>query len=319
MSFSGSIPRIILKKPATAISDSNAKLLALTAIVHKTNVPLNSFSAIMLKLRFTPFAAMALSTAIVLAQDAAPAPDAKPDAAAPQSIPRADATEPAPADAAPATPAPVRKRRVIAKATPVPVATPVPRKLGFWERLFGSKKSKPAPATPTPAPTPKPAVTKRTAVNPRPQKPDVAAPTPPATATKRQKTGPAKVEPKKSAEPIEEKMPPTKIEEKPKATPKGGKPRQAPERAQNFPPSTDNADAEVVEKQKYDQAKSKAVADPKLQELRGKADLAASDEESRKALRAYNKAMFKRMKEIDPSIADHVDRMEAAVLKRLGE
>ena len=99
-------------------------------------------------------------------------------------------------------------------------------------------------------------------------------------------------------------------------TPKTGKTAQ---RAQDFPPSTDNADAEVVEKQKYEQAKAKAVADPKLQELRGKADLAANEDESRKALRVYNKAMFKRMKEIDPSIKDHVERMEAAVMSRLGE
>lgn len=272
----------------------------------------------MLKLRFAPFAAIALSTAIVLAQDAAPPAEPKPDAPASEPIPKVDAAEPASA-----TPEPVRKRRVIAKATPVPVATPVPKKPGFWERLFGKKKPTPAPATPTPktTPTPKPTsvVTKKTVLNPRPQKPDVAAPTPTVTATKPQKTSTAKVEPKKPVEPIEDKTPPAKIEDKPKVTPKSSKSKQAAERAQNFPPSTDNADAEVVEKQKYDQAKAKAVADPKLQELRGKADLATSDEESRKALRAYNKAMFKRMKEIDPSITDHVDRMEAAVLKRLGE
>ena len=57
----------------------------------------------------------------------------------------------------------------------------------------------------------------------------------------------------------------------------------------------------------------------KIQELRGKADLAATEDESRKALRDYNKAMFRRMKEIVPSIKDRVDRMEAAVMSRLGE
>ena len=29
--------------------------------------------------------------------------------------------------------------------------------------------------------------------------------------------------------------------------------------------------------------------------------------------------MFKKMKEIDPSIKEHVERMEAAVMNRLGE
>ena len=114
------------------------------------------------------------------------------------------------------------------------------------------------------------------------------------------------------------KTPPTKTEDK-VPTSKPPKVKTTAQRSQDFPPSTDNADAEVIEKQKYDAAKAKAVADPKVQELRGKADLANSEDESRKALRSYNKAMFKRMKEIDPSIKDHVDRMEAAVMSRLGE
>ena len=261
----------------------------------------------MLKLRFAPFTAIALSAAIVFAQEAAPSTDSKPDAPASQAIPKVETTEAAPVVPDTEKRPPVRKRRVIAKATPVPVATPVPKKPGFWQRLFGKKNPTPPPATPTP--TPKAVVKKKTVVKPRTENPRVAETGTGAAAKEPEKSDTAKVEPKKPTEPSAEKMPPAKT----------GKPRKAAERAQNFPPSSDNADAEVVEKQKYDQAKSKAVADPKLQELRGKADLAPSEEESRKALRVYNKAMFKRMKEIDPSISDHVDRMEAAVMKRLGE
>jgi hypothetical protein len=186
------------------------------------------------------------------------------------------------------------------------VATPVPKKQGFWARFFGKKKAMPAPATPTPAPVKKRIVTQART------KPKVADTQSTDGTPASKKDAIANVETTKSGEEKTDavvKPPPTR----------SGKPKKGGENVQNFPPSTDNADAEAAEKQKYDQAKAKAVADPKVQELRGKADLAASEEESRKALRAYNKAMFKRMKEIDPSIKDHIDRMEAAVMSRIGE
>ena len=61
------------------------------------------------------------------------------------------------------------------------------------------------------------------------------------------------------------------------------------------------------------------AADPKLQELKLKADTAATDEEARKALRTYNKALFQKMRDLDPSIKERIDKMEAAVLRRLAE
>ena len=244
----------------------------------------------MLNSRFAPFAAIALSAAVAIGQEPAISAGSKPAA----GKGKAGALTAAPAKPVPA-PAPARARRTIAKSTPVPVATPIPKKTGFWERLFGKKKPAPTPVPATPKPVKKKTGTKK--------KPNTAV-IPPTDATQdSEKTDTANVEDKKPG-----------VE----STPKPVKPRADAKRAENFPPSTDNPDAEVVEKQKYEQAKAKAVADAKVQELRGKADLATSEEESRKALRAYNKAMFKRMKEIDPSIKDHVDRMEAAVMSRLG-
>jgi hypothetical protein len=34
-------------------------------------------------------------------------------------------------------------------------------------------------------------------------------------------------------------------------------------------------------------------------------------------LKAYNKALFSRMRKADPSVKERIDQMEAAVLKRL--
>ena len=54
-----------------------------------------------------------------------------------------------------------------------------------------------------------------------------------------------------------------------------------------------------------------------MQKLKEKADGAVSDDEARKAQRAYNKALFNKMRSIDSSIKDRADRIEAAIMKRL--
>jgi hypothetical protein len=49
-----------------------------------------------------------------------------------------------------------------------------------------------------------------------------------------------------------------------------------------------------------------------------KADTAPTEEEARKALRAYNKSLFQKMRKIDPSIKERIDATEAVILKRIG-
>ena len=262
----------------------------------------------MLKLRLAPLAAIGLSAAISFAQEPAPDSTPQPDAPKVETSARSETT-PAPAKRAPIR----RKRKPVAVATPVPVATPAPKKPGFWERVFGKQKPRPTPAPATPKPTtPKPVVKKPAIKKTAPKKT-------PTTDTKpdTEKPDVPDAEPVKS---VETKPPTPKPEERSKP-PKGknAKTKGGSAKVENFPPPPEGSDPEVLEKHKYDQAKAKAASDPKIQELRGKADLAATEDESRKALRDYNKAMFRRMKEIDPSIKDRVDRMEAAVMSRLGE
>ncbi len=259
--------------------------------------------------RLSPLAAIGLSAAIVLAQESATS--AAPNSDAPSA---ASAPKPAESAAAAAKRAPIPRRVIAVKATPIPVATPIPKKAGFWERVFGKPKAKPTPIPATPKPTP---------VFKKKLKPRATRPKPTDTNSNdsspkmSDNTDTKKADPEKTEI---EKTPPARTEETVKpTTPKPPKTKGSGKVAQDMPPTTDNADAEVLEKQKYDQAKAKAATDPKVQELRGKADLAGSEEESRKALRSYNKAMFQRMKEIDPSIKDHISRMESAVMSRLGE
>ena len=264
----------------------------------------------MLKLRLAPLAAIGLSAAIAFAQEPVPDATPKPDA------PKVEATA---SSEAPAKRAPIRrKRKPVAVATPVPVATPAPKKPGFWQRVFGKQRPRPTPAPATPKPTtPKPLVKKRNVTKTGTAKTGTTKTTSTDTKPDNEKPEVTNVE---SVKPVDTKPPAPKTEERSRPpTIKGSKTKGGSTKVENFPPPPDGSDPDVLEKQKYDQAKAKAASDPKIQELRSKADLAPTEDESRKALRAYNKAMFKRMKEIDPSIKDHVDRMEAAVMSRLGE
>lgn len=83
-----------------------------------------------------------------------------------------------------------------------------------------------------------------------------------------------------------------------------------------MPPAAD-ADAEAQEKYRYELAKNKALEDGEVQKLKEKADGAADDTEARKAQRAYNKALFSKMRSVDPSIKERADRIESAIMKRL--
>lgn len=78
-------------------------------------------------------------------------------------------------------------------------------------------------------------------------------------------------------------------------------------------------DAEEIDRQKYDAAKTKAMEDPEIQALKKTADEAVTDDEAIKAQRAYNKALFAKMRKLEPVIKERIDKMEAAMMKKLGD
>lgn len=78
-------------------------------------------------------------------------------------------------------------------------------------------------------------------------------------------------------------------------------------------------DPSAIEKTKYEEAKARASEDPRIKELKQKADASENDSQGRAAMRAYNKALFEKMHAIgDKDVQDRIDRMEKAVLKDLG-
>ena len=71
------------------------------------------------------------------------------------------------------------------------------------------------------------------------------------------------------------------------------------------------------QKARYYSVKVKADKDDDLVELQGKVDKAKSDEAKRQALRQYYDLLAKRMKKLDPGLADWIDTMHSAYLRRL--
>jgi len=265
-----------------------------------------------------------------------PSESAKPSKSTPKPSPK-----PTPA----ASPAPLPS----AEAAPTP--TPKPRKTSFFGWLFGShrKQDEPVP-TPNPTPTPlahkgahKPSSTpvivaahptatpklgKSTPIPKKPEKP-VRGAKPEGQPEATPKPEKPTATPKPAATPKPEKaIPASKPEnvsaaEPPTATPTGKKlkGKTAPKvNAANAPAEpTADADAETKEKYHFDVAKSKALQDPEIAALKTKADEATTEEESKKALRSYNKALFEKIRRIDSSVSEYSEHLEAAILKRLSE
>lgn len=68
---------------------------------------------------------------------------------------------------------------------------------------------------------------------------------------------------------------------------------------------------------RFEQARTKALADKQVKQLQDKADNAVKDEDQRKASKEYYKALYSRMRKIDPSLKESIDRTEAVTMKRL--
>ncbi len=62
------------------------------------------------------------------------------------------------------------------------------------------------------------------------------------------------------------------------------------------------------------------MEDPHVKDLKQKADNAALDEDGKKAMRAYYKALFQKIRSLgDENVKSRCDRMEAFVLKDLAD
>lgn len=68
---------------------------------------------------------------------------------------------------------------------------------------------------------------------------------------------------------------------------------------------------------KFKVVREKAMEDPELKELKSKADGEVDEAEAHKALAAYNRALFRKIREIDPGLGDYSEKVEASMQRRL--
>ena len=69
---------------------------------------------------------------------------------------------------------------------------------------------------------------------------------------------------------------------------------------------------------KFKIAKAQAMQDAHIKDLKGKADGEVDEAEAHKALLNYNRALFQKIREVDPSVSDYSGRVEQSMTKRIG-
>lgn len=245
-------------------------------------------------------AALSLCAALASAQEA-PSIEKVPEPAKPELAKKEDGMQLAQNIA---TPRPKPKPTVAPGAVaPIPevISTPAPKKPNFFKRLFGPRPKK-EEATPTPEPTTTPTPTPRKTARPA------------ATTSEPAKSRPTVVT--KQDMPVVASPPPAKTTSKTATTP--APPKTAAKSKPAVEPPAD-LDPDAQEKFRFDQAKAKAMEDPQVIALKTKADNASTEVESSKALRAYNKALFEKIRKLDKSVSERATRLEEAILKRLSE
>ena len=73
---------------------------------------------------------------------------------------------------------------------------------------------------------------------------------------------------------------------------------------------------DAQEKIRYNETRSKALTDPEVLKLQEKTDTAVGDDQ-KTASKAYYKALFDKIRSLDPSLKERVDRTEASNLRRI--
>ena len=238
---------------------------------------------------------------------------------------------------------------------PEPVKPKPPKSEGpsYFERLFSTgEAAKPAPkpaSKPTAKPTPKPVAKSLPTPEPpekvekaekierptaKPTVKPVARAKPkrpaPSVATGPKEDAPAKVKVEPAADetvsppPVKATPPaPAKVEQAaskgdqlpPPPKGKGAKSKTVAKKAATPPAELDLTGMD--DGAKFKAVKAQAMEDPEVKDLKAKADGEVDDAAAQKALVAYNRALFKKIRELEPSVSAYSERVEASMTKRL--
>jgi hypothetical protein len=69
------------------------------------------------------------------------------------------------------------------------------------------------------------------------------------------------------------------------------------------------------EDERFTAARKAAYEDPKVAELRAKVDTAKNDDSANKAMRSYLRALYGKMRSLEPSIEERINMTETAALR----
>lgn len=103
-----------------------------------------------------------------------------------------------------------------------------------------------------------------------------------------------------------------RIETKPEAKPD-------PKSLKRTAKPTPATEAPKTEEERFTLARKTASEDPKVLELRNKADASVSNGDAARFTRAYLRAMYGKMRALEPSLKDRIDMTEAAALRLVPE
>lgn len=220
--------------------------------------------------------------------------------------------------------APPEKEPEPPKAKPVRAEGPT-----FLERLFSTgdlprpvprpapkpvAKAAPLPEQPTVKPVAKPKPRRpaaSVATGPKddePAKPKVEASAGEPVSAARVKTTPPSPEKVSPAATKDDQLPPP-----PKG--KGTKGKAVAKKASTPPAKLDLTGMD--DGAKFKAVKAQAAEDPEVKDLKSKADGEVDDAAAQKALSAYNRALFRKIREIEPSVTAFSERVEASMTKRV--
>jgi type VI secretion system secreted protein VgrG len=204
-------------------------------------------------------------------------------------------------------PSPVPHHVSSEAAAPSPSAAPIHKKVkssGNWfSSLFGPRHRR-TKLVPVPAPS----ATPESLTHKHHKKPTAeSSPTPGAEATPAPEATAPESTPKPKPSTLSEQVPFVPPAEKPETTESS----QAP-MVETRTPEEEEAD----ESSHFQAAKSKAMADPHILDLQSKADSATGDD-AIAASKRYYRALYEKMRDLDPGIKDRIDRTEAATLRRV--
>jgi hypothetical protein len=113
--------------------------------------------------------------------------------------------------------------------------------------------------------------------------------------------------------PATDKKPASAPAQKQEGTPEG-KPESKPF-TKKATPKEKSAEPTKTEEERFEAARQTATDDPKISDLRKKAEASPNNAESNRLMRAYLRSLYGKMRTLEPSLAERIDLTEKAALK----